>query len=73
MLSSDIEFMALLPKYKDLEVVVPWIDRMYKAWKDTKHKDDCLVIAKELGVKLTGSKKDLISRIMTSSMYELLL
>jgi hypothetical protein len=66
MLSSDI-----VHAIKDLGLF-PGSDRMY-SWKDSKkHKDDCLVIAK-VGSETDYQKEDLISRIMTSSMYELLL
>jgi hypothetical protein len=74
MLSSDLEFMALLPKYQDLKVVVPWIDRMYKAWKQTSNPEngELREIARDLGVADSGTRKKLITRIMTTSMYELL-
>jgi hypothetical protein len=74
MLSSDLEFMALLPKYQDLKVVVPWIDRMYKALKNPNKPEngELREIARDLGVADSGTRKKLITRIMTTSMYELL-
>jgi hypothetical protein len=74
-LLKDEEFMQLIPAFEDKKTVVSWIDRLYKAIKDSSvlSKDACRAIAREAGVDDGGTKKKMIVRIMSTDMYDLLL
>jgi hypothetical protein len=65
-------FLQLFPKYKDISVVVGWIDRIHKAWKNsqTPSKPVCVQYANELEIDATGSRKELIKGILGTDMYE---
>jgi hypothetical protein len=71
-LKDDEEFMALLPVTARSDTVLAWIDRMYKFYKQTAgggKKSEYAALARELGVLDKGSTKDMIERILTTSMY----
>jgi hypothetical protein len=69
-LLADKEFVALLPRFKDMETVVAWIDRLYKGWKHAVPKKDVIQsIARDLNIDESGARKKLIERIMTTDMY----
>jgi hypothetical protein len=70
---KDDTFLELVPKYKDISVVVGWIDICHKALKTTGNPSKPVYVqyAKELGVDTTGSRKKLIKGIMGTDTYEL--
>jgi hypothetical protein len=71
-LLKDVEFRTLLPAFEDFEVVITWIDRFFKLWKnpynDGFKKDDYIGLASQLGLDVKGSAQVLIKRILASEM-----
>jgi hypothetical protein len=69
---KNAEFMALMPRFEDGHVVIAWIDRLYKFWKNPSvlKITEFQEVARELGVDESGTKKILIKRLLTTKMYD---